>query len=215
MSSMGAISPASAARAAALVCAFSGRPRTASSAPRARRQVGATLPNASRTSVDHAVSHFERPRKAHLGDGLRPPCADLSIMLPRPAPAAGEPHRHDQLVRRQIHRLVAGVERPVGDLAGAADRQQFQGRVVGEEGGRGVGGGRRVRDVAADGAAILRGDATGLPGGLFDQRELRAKDVAREQVGIGRQRTDFDLLIGHMNPAERVESPEADVAACA
>ncbi len=68
--------------------------------------------------------------------------------------------------------FVAEVEVAVGEGALVAGGDEGEFGVVGEEGGWGVGGGAGVDDVAADGGAVLVGDAAGPAGGLGEEREF-------------------------------------------
>ena len=87
--------------------------------------------------------------------------------------------------------------------------------VVDEQRRRRVGRRRRVRDVAADRAAILRRDAAGLAARPRRAAETpRCSTVAREDLGVRRQRAEHDLVVRHADAAQLVEPPEADVAAC-
>ena len=52
----------------------------------------------------------------------------------------------------------------------------------------------RVRNVAADGPAVLDRHCAGLARRRGDQRELRANDRIVQQIGVGRERADGDLV---------------------
>ncbi len=77
--------------------------------------------------------------------------------------------------------------------------------VVGEEGGWGVGGGAGVDDVAADGAAVLVGDAAGPAGGLDEEREVVGDDGVVADVGEGGSGADGDGVGGDFDEAELFE----------
>ena len=72
----------------------------------------------------------------------------------------------EELVGSEVDLFVAEMKVAVGDGALAADGDEGEGGVVDEEGGWSVGGGAGVDDVAADGGAVLIGDAAGPTGGL-------------------------------------------------
>ena len=119
----------------------------------------------------------------------------------------------NELVCREVHLLVAGVEAVVRHAPRSADRDQLELRVVDQQRGRRVRGRRAVRDVAAERAAVLRRDAAGLGRRPRQQRKLRTEDRVREHLRVGRERAERHRAAGHLDAAELRQSPQADVPA--
>jgi len=77
-----------------------------------------------------------------------------------------------EFVRFESCLFVGEVEVAVGNGAGATGRDEGELGIVGEEGRRRVGSWAGVDDVAAEGAAVLVGDAAGPACRLRKDREF-------------------------------------------
>ena len=84
----------------------------------------------------------------------------------------------DDLARRKVHHLVARVKTIVRHTASASHRstRSSSSASYASKAGRRIGGWGRIGDVAAERAAILGRDATGLSSCGAQQRKVRLKD---------------------------------------
>src|SRR4029077_19705273 len=93
-------------------------------------------------------------------------------MQPPVHPAPWQPDSPNEFVGAQIHLLVARVESVKWPPPGAARGDQFDFRIVYKQGGRRIRGRRSVRDISANGSAVLRGDRARFSGGLAKKRKI-------------------------------------------
>ncbi len=106
--------------------------------------------------------------------------------------------------------LVAEVKVAVGQGALAVRGDEGEFGVVDEECGGRVGGGTGVDDVAADGGAVLVGDAAGPTGGLGEEGKTLCDGGVVAYVGEGGSGADDDGVGCVFDEAELFEVPEGD-----
>ena len=93
--------------------------------------------------------------------------------------------RDSDLIGIQLGLLVASMEPNIGHAPLAANGSQQQLRFVDHQRGKGIRCGRSIHDIAAQGAAVLVGNAA-RPGGRADeQRKLLRYLRMIPQVGVG------------------------------
>ena len=137
--------------------------------------------------------------ESDLGDGLGVAGADFADVTVIAGVSAREADGVKKLVGGQDGFFVAEVEvavrqGAVGYSPGAGGRgDEGNGGVVRQERGRGVGGGRAVDEVAAEGTAVLVGDGAGPGGGMDEEREIRGQDSRVADVGEGGAGADGDV----------------------
>src|ERR1700722_200848 len=170
MSSMGATSVSIACRASPTKVGLHTRPSSTSSVRRSRNGVTAILPMASRTSSILLTETLPSP--AELGDGLGVARADFAGISMIGSKSRLQRNAGDDLIGRQPGLLVAGMEIAVRNAPWAARRNQQQFGIIAQQGGKGIGSGRGVDDVAAKRAAVLVGNAAGPGSRTGKQREL-------------------------------------------
>ena len=157
------------------------------------------------------AAQVDRRREAQLRNRLRSPRADLPPAREPAAAAPRQPNRVDELVGSEIHLFVAEMESVVRYAPDAAHRYEIDVGVVHEQRRWSIGGRRRVRDVAADRAAILRRHAARLGRRAADERTLGLERLRAHHVGIGRERTEHDLVVRDLDAAQLGQAPETEI----
>ena len=176
-----------------------------------RSGVGATLPIARRGRARaRASSHTPATTTFAIACAARVPTL-RNHWRPR---TAGISKAHDQLVGPRDGLTVAGIERRHRHAPRAGRAPQHDDGVGGEQHRQRVAGRRRVRDVAADRAAILNLHAADLArrGG---QHRQPARESARErdELGVGRRARRCAASVPRaLDAAQRVELPQIEKA---
>ena len=145
---------------------------------------------------DLVVGDFAQRSQAELGDGLRIARADLARVRVVVGKSRLQRDGGDDLIGSQPGLLVAGMELDIGHAPCAASGNQQQFGLVDHQRGKGIGGGRCVHDVAAEGAAVLVGNAAGPGGRAGEQGKLLRYQRMISQVGVGASGADDQLLRG-------------------
>src|SRR5580698_5869139 len=104
--------------------------------------------------------------------------------------------RLDNLIGGQPSLLVTGVELCIGDAPGTASGNQHQLGLVNHQRGKGIGGWRCVHNVAAEGAAVLIGDAAGPGSSAGKKWKLLGYLGMASEVGVGAPRANDQFMLG-------------------
>ena len=148
-----------------------------------------------------------RDRGHHdLGDRLSRPGPDL----PEPLAPAHRRHlqRGDQLIGTQHRAAVPGVKGRKRHPPGPAGALQDDRGVGGRQHGKRIAGRRRIRDVAADRAAILDLHAAHLACGRDEHRQPAADERRPDDVGVGGERADRQHVSADANRPQLGERPQ-------
>jgi len=106
--------------------------------------------------------------------------------------------------------FISEVEIAVGQGTRASSRDEGKFGIVGEKGGRRIGGRACVDDVAAKSSAVLVRNAAGPTGGLAQDGEFVSNDGVFADVGEGGAGSNDDGIGSGFDEAELFEIPERD-----
>ena len=99
----------------------------------------------------------------------------------------------------------------VRNPARAACGNDFDFRIVHEQSGRRIGGGRSVGDVAAQRAAILRGNAAGFGCGAAKQRKFAHENFVAANFCVRREGAQLDVIGAGRDAAQFWKVPDVQI----
>src|SRR5579859_5389275 len=161
--------------------------------------------------IDDAASiHPGRGREANFGDGLRAASANLAVVLSPASFVARQANGANQLVGTQIELFVAGPETRIRNPSRSSCGDEFQFRAVDKECRRRIGGRRGVGNIAAQRAAILRGDSARFGSRAAEQRKIASQKFVAANFGVGCERAQRYLFGSGLDAAQFRELPNTE-----